>query len=195
MIRRRLNIVSNPDEKKIHTFQDWQTWDGAWELINGKPYNMSPAPSSLHQFIVGELHFALRAFFQNQSCYVFVAPFDIFFSESENYESPDHVTQPDLSVVCSKDQITKNGCLGAPTLIIEVLSPSTALKDFNEKFNLYQKYGVQEYWIVDPGNQTVHVYSLQDGSYQIRQLYTEQETIQSNVFKELHVPMPHLFAL
>ncbi|MEC0228195.1 Uma2 family endonuclease [Paenibacillus alba] len=195
MIRRRLNIVSNPDEKKIHTFQDWQTWDGAWELINGKPYNMSPAPTSLHQFIVGELHFALRAYFQNQSCYVFVAPFDIFFSESENYESPDHVTQPDLSVVCSKDQITKNGCLGAPTLIIEVLSPSTALKDFNEKFNLYQKYGVQEYWIVDPGNQTVHVYSLQDGSYQIRQLYTEQETIQSNVFKELHVPMPHLFAL
>ncbi|NQX67508.1 Uma2 family endonuclease [Paenibacillus alba] len=195
MIRRRLNIVSNPDEKKIHTFQDWQTWDGAWELINGKPYNMSPAPTSLHQFIVGELHFALRAYFQNQSCYVFVAPFDIFFSESDNYESPDHVTQPDLSVVCSKDQITKNGCLGAPTLIIEVLSPSTALKDFNEKFNLYQKYGVQEYWIVDPGNQTVHVYSLQDGSYQIRQLYTEQETIQSNVFKELHVPMPHLFAL
>ncbi|WP_411830221.1 Uma2 family endonuclease [Paenibacillus alba] len=187
--------MSNPDEKKIHTFQDWQTWDGAWELINGKPYNMSPAPTSLHQFIVGELHFALRAYFQNQSCYVFVAPFDIFFSESENYESPDHVTQPDLSVVCSKDQITKNGCLGAPTLIIEVLSPSTALKDFNEKFNLYQKYGVQEYWIVDPGNQTVHVYSLQDGSYQIRQLYTEQETIQSNVFKELHVPMPHLFAL
>ncbi|GGI44039.1 hypothetical protein GCM10008018_05110 [Paenibacillus marchantiophytorum] len=187
--------MSNPDEKKIHTYQDWQTWDGAWELINGKPYNMSPAPTSLHQFIVGELHFALRTFFQNQSCYVFVAPFDIFFSENEDYESPDHVTQPDLSVVCSKDQINKNGCLGAPTLIIEVLSPSTALKDFNEKFNLYQKYGVQEYWIVDPGNRTVHVYSLQDGSFQIRQLYTEQETIHSNVFKELHVPMTHLFTL
>jgi hypothetical protein len=59
--------VSNPDEKKIHTYQDLLTWDGTWELINGKVYNMSPARTSLHQFIVGELHFALRTFFQNRS--------------------------------------------------------------------------------------------------------------------------------
>lgn len=57
----------------------------------------------------------------------------MFFSESEEYESPDHVTQPDLSVVCSKDQISKSGCQGAPTIIIEMLSPSTALKDFNDE--------------------------------------------------------------
>jgi Uma2 family endonuclease len=126
---------------------------------------------------------------------VFVTPFDVFFSESEDYGSPDHVTQPDLSIVCSKDQISKNGCHGAPNLIIEVLSPSTALKDFNEKFNLYQKYGVQEYWIVDPGNRTVHVYSLHDGSYQVRHLYTEQEMIQSVAFKDLQVPMDRLFSL
>ncbi|WP_238403285.1 Uma2 family endonuclease [Paenibacillus mesophilus] len=187
--------MSNPDEKKVHTYQDWLTWDGSWELINGKAYNMSPAPTPLHQFIVGELHFALRTFFQNRSCYVFVAPFDVFFSESEDYESPDHVTQPDLSMVCSKDQISKNGCHGAPAVIIEVLSPSSALKDFNEKFNLYQKHGVLEYWIVDPGNQTVHVYALQDGSYAIRHLYTEQETIHSVVFKDLQVPMNKLFSL
>ncbi|MFB5761207.1 Uma2 family endonuclease [Paenibacillus medicaginis] len=187
--------MSNPDEKKVQTYQDWLTWDGTWELINGQAYNMTPAPTSLHQFIVGELHFALRTFFQNRNCFVFVAPFDVFFSEGEDYKSPDHVTQPDLSVVCSKDQISKNGCLGAPTVIIEVLSPSTALKDFNEKFNLYQKHGVQEYWIVDPGNRTVHVYSLQDGSYQIRNLYTEQEIVQSIVFKDLQVPMNRLFSL
>ncbi|MEK3910556.1 Uma2 family endonuclease [Paenibacillus sp. FSL H7-0331] len=188
-------MVSNPDEKKLHTYQDWLTWDGTWELINGKAYNMSPAPTSLHQFIVGELHFALRTFFQNRSCYVFVAPFDVFFSENENYQLPDQVTQPDLSVVCSKDQISKKGCQGAPTLIIEVLSPSTALKDFNEKFNLYQKYGVQEYWIIDPGNQTVHVYTLQDGSYAIRNLYAEQDTIHSLVFQDFQVSMNRLFSL
>lgn len=187
--------MSNPDEKKTHTYQDWLTWDGTWELINGKAYNMSPAPNSLHQFIVGELHFALRTFFQNRSCYVFVAPFDVFFSESGDYKLPDQVTQPDLSIVCSKDQISKNGCHGAPALIIEVLSPSTALKDFNEKFNLYQMYGVQEYWIVDPGNRTVHVYTLQDGSYAIRHLYMEQDTIQSLAFKDLQVPMNKLFSL
>ncbi len=98
-------------------------------------------------------------------------------------------------MVCSKDQISKSGCHGAPSLIIEVLSPSTALKDFNEKFNLYHKYGVNEYWIVDPGNQTVHVYSLEDGSYQTRHLYTEQETIQSVVYPDLRISLDSLFKL
>ncbi|KQO01201.1 Uma2 family endonuclease [Paenibacillus sp. Leaf72] len=187
------SILSHPDEKKTHTYEDWLTWDGSWELIDGKVFNMSPAPTSLHQYIVGELYFALRTFFQNRNCYVFMAPFDVFFSESGDFQSPDHIVQPDLSVVCSKDQISKRGCNGAPALIIEVLSPSTALKDFNEKFNLYQKFGVQEYWIVDPGNRTVHVYALQDGSYQVRHLFTEQEVVQSSVFKDLQVPMNKLF--
>ncbi|WP_240941633.1 Uma2 family endonuclease [Paenibacillus sp. HB172176] len=187
--------MSHPDGKTTHTFHDWLSWDGAWELINGKAYNMTPAPNSLHQFIVGELQFALRNYFQNKSGYIFTAPFDVFFSESNQYDKPDHVTQPDLSVVCAKDQISKNGCHGAPQMIVEVLSPSTALKDFNEKFNLYQKFGVQEYWIVDPGNRTVHVYALQDGAYEVRELFTEQDTIQSVVFEAFRVPMTGLFQL
>ncbi|MFB9324525.1 Uma2 family endonuclease [Paenibacillus aurantiacus] len=187
--------MSNPNEKKTHTYQDWLSWDGSWELINGKAYNMSPAPNALHQFIVGELHFALRAYFQNQDCFVFVAPFDVFFSESDQYDRPDHVIQPDLSVVCARNQITKNGCHGAPTMIIEVLSPSTALKDFNEKFNLYQRYGVQEYWIVDPGNRTIHVYALKDGLYQVREIYTEQEIVHSYVFKDFRISRSKLFSL
>ncbi|WP_162261690.1 Uma2 family endonuclease [Paenibacillus sp. Soil750] len=80
---------------------------------------------------MGELYYALRTFLHNRNCFVFVAPFDVFFSETEDYESPDHVTQPDLSVVCSKDQISKSGYQGAPTIIIEVLSASTALNEFN----------------------------------------------------------------
>ncbi|OZB94250.1 Uma2 family endonuclease [Paenibacillus sp. XY044] len=187
--------MSTRDEKKMYTYQEWLTWDGTWELINGKAYNMSPAPTSLHQFIVGELHFALRTYLQNRDCYVFVAPFDVFFSESDQYIMPDHIVQPDLSVVCSKDQIVKNGCQGAPTLIVEVLSPSTALKDFNEKFNLYQKFGVQEYWIADPGNRTVHVYALQDGLYQVRELYTEQDTVKSILFKDFEISLSRLFSL
>ncbi|MNH44087.1 hypothetical protein D3C79_1061480 [compost metagenome] len=80
-------------------------------------------------------------------------------------------------------------------MIIEVLSPSTALKDFNEKFNLYQKYGVQEYWIVDPGNRTVHVYTLQDDVYQVRDIYSEQENVRSNVFKDFQISLSKLFNL
>ncbi|WP_405131484.1 Uma2 family endonuclease [Paenibacillus sp. FSL H8-0317] len=187
--------MAKPDDKGTYNFQDWLTWEGSWELINGKAFNMSPVPTSSHQFIVGELYFSLRTFFQNRKCFVFVAPFDVYFSENEQYDVPDQIVQPDLSVVCSKDQISKSGCHGAPSLIIEVLSPSTALKDFNEKFNLYQKYGVNEYWIVDPGNQTVHVYTLEDGSYQTRHLYTEQETIQSVVCPDLRISLESLFKL
>lgn len=80
-------------------------------------------------------------------------------------------------------------------MIIEVLSPSTALKDFNEKFNLYQRYGVQEYWIVDPGNRTVHVNMLQDGLYQVRNLYTEQDDVRSNIFKDFQISLSKLFNL
>ena len=187
--------MSNPDEQKQHSYQDWLSWDGVWELINGRAYNMSSVPTAMHQYVVGELYFALRSHLENKSCHVFVAPFDVFFSEEDSASMPDHVTQPDLSVVCSKHQISKNGCHGAPTLIIEVLSPSTALKDFNEKFNLYQKYGVQEYWIVDPGNRTVHVYALQDGVYQVRNLYSEQDSVRSNVFKDFQLPLGKLFDL
>lgn len=80
-------------------------------------------------------------------------------------------------------------------MIIGVLSPSTTLKDFNEKFNLYQKYGVQEYWIIDPGNRSVHVYALQDGVYQVRDLYTEQDSVRSNVFKDFQISLSKLFNL
>jgi Uma2 family endonuclease len=103
------------------------------------------------------------------------------------------VVQPDLSVICGKEQLSKKGCLGPPAFIIEVLSPSTALKDFNEKFNLYQKHGVREYWIVDPGNRTVHVYALQDGIYQVRKLYTEEEHAVSVTFQGLQIAANELF--
>ncbi|PWW01114.1 putative restriction endonuclease [Paenibacillus cellulosilyticus] len=69
------------------------------------------------------------------------------------------------------------------------------MKDFNEKFNLYQKYGVQEYWIVDPGNRTVHVYTLENGVYQVRNLFTELDHIQSIVFHDLQIPVSKMFGL
>jgi Uma2 family endonuclease len=184
--------MPNPSEHNMPTYKDWLNWDGSWELINGKAYNMSPAPSSLHQYIVGELHYAFRTFFKNQNCFVFVSPFGVFLSEKEDYDSPDHVLQPDISVVCTKERVAGNGCHEAPTLIVEVLSPTTALKDFNEKFNLYEKFGVQEYWIIDPGNRTVHLYTLVDGRYSDK-IYTNDDCPQSVVFADLAVPAGPLF--
>ena len=98
--------MAKPDNKGIYNFQDWLTWEGAWELINGKAYNMSPALTSIHQFIVGELHFSLRTFYRTKMlCVCWTVR--CVFSENEQYDTPDHVVQPDLSVICSKDQISK----------------------------------------------------------------------------------------
>lgn len=187
------NMSNIPDSDKMYSYDDWKTWDGRWELINGKAYDMTPAPSSEHQFVVGELYFALRHFFQNKHCYVFMAPFDVFLSKNETYENPDNIVQPDITVICNKKQIVKKGCYGAPTLVVEVLSPSTALKDYNEKFYTYQYYRISEYWIVDTANKMIHVYLLQEDTYQRHATYGQQHTLHSAQFKELKIPLYTLF--
>ena len=97
--------MSIPDPSSRSTYEDWLQLEGNWELIEGKLYNMTPAPSSNHQFAVGELYFALRSFFQNRDCYVFTSPFDVYLSENEDYDRPNQIIQPDLAVVCNKNKM------------------------------------------------------------------------------------------
>ncbi|WP_261487701.1 Uma2 family endonuclease [Acididesulfobacillus acetoxydans] len=132
---------------------------------------------------------------QGKNCLLFTAPFDVFFSESGNYELPDDATQPDIAVICDKKQIAEKGCYGSPTLIVEVLSPSTAVKDFNEEFELYQKYGVKEYWIVDPANRMIHVHSLHEGLYTKRITYGDRDNLKSATFVDLAIPLVSVFEL
>ncbi|MDQ0338547.1 Uma2 family endonuclease [Caldalkalibacillus uzonensis] len=182
-----------PNQAGRYTYQDWLKWEGRWELIDGKPYNMTPAPSWEHQYIVGELHFALRAYFGNKACYVAVAPFDVYLSAKEDYDHPDHVLQPDLSVICNPNQLASKGCYGPPTLVVEVLSPATALKDRNEKLKLYQQFGVQEYWIVDPGYKMVEVLGLEDGYYRTKEAFGKEGQLRSFIFKDLTINLKPVF--
>ena len=144
-----------PQSKSSQKFSitEISEWDGTWELIDGTPYNMTPAPSPLHQRIVGELFFELRAHFGKNGCAVYVAPFDVQIDEADDFT----IVQPDVSVFCDESQVGLKRATGTPELIIEVLSPSTALKDRNNKFNLYECTGVKEFWLVDPHNETIEV--------------------------------------
>lgn len=168
--------VGLPIKRADHkfTYAEYSIWpdDERWELIDGIAYNMSPAPTSTHQDISSNLAGELYIFLKNRSCKVFSAPFDIHFPEYpvQDFNSIDTIVQPDISVICDPDKIIEKGCLGAPDLIIEILSPSTAKKDMHEKFHLYEKHGVKEYWIVDPGNKYIRIFHLQNddkntGSY------------------------------
>ncbi|MGQ9558105.1 MAG: Uma2 family endonuclease [Desulfurispora sp.] len=181
--------MSTPDPARQYGYADWLKWEGRWELIDGRAYDMTPAPSVEHQFAVGELYFALRSYFQNRDCFVFTAPFDVFLSAGGNYDQPDVIVQPDIVVVCEKGKITHKGCCGAPAMVVEVLSPATSLKDYNEKFHAYERFGVREYWIADVANRVVHVYGLREGSYSIRRTYGANDRLQSVEFPELVIDL------
>lgn len=156
-----------PIKKSGHkfTYTDYSLWpdDERWELIDGIAYDMSPAPSSDHQSISVILSSKIHLFLHDKPCSVFTAPFDVYFPTfpKQDFNTIDTIVQPDISVICDSSKIINKGCLGAPDLIVEILSPSTNKKDLNEKFHLYEKRGVKEYWVIDPGNKYIEIFHLQ----------------------------------
>jgi Uma2 family endonuclease len=128
-----------------YTWNDYQTWpDGErWEIIDGVAYNLSPAPTTRHQTVTLKFAAVLEQKLSGKRCRPFIAPTDVKFSDRD-------VVQPDLLVVCDPAKITPTHIEGAPDLVVEVLSPSTSLKDLREKKALYQQGGVRESVVVDP---------------------------------------------
>ena len=151
-----------------YTLADVLTWDEQEriELIDGTPVMMAP-PSRAHQKISGELGRQLGNYLEGKKCEVYAAPFAVrlFEKAGDRPENVDTLVEPDLSVVCDPDKLDDVGCKGAPDLIIEVLSPSTQRHDRLVKYNLYQRAGVREYWIVDPAAKSVQTFVLEDGHY------------------------------
>ena len=135
------------------TYRDYRTWpeDERWELIGGTAYLMS-APTVTHQRIQREIAGPLYNFLKGKDCEVFIAPMDVFIPwiNEQDEDDVDTVVQPDLLVICDKARIRPNGIWKAPDLVVEILSPSTSRKDLHEKFDLYERSGVREYWVVEP---------------------------------------------
>ena len=127
------------------------------ELINGVIFDMSPAPLRIHQKISMKISQTVANFIDknNGKCEVYTAPFDVELSDNT-------VVQPDISVICDKNKLTNKGCSGAPDWIVEITS-SNAIQDYIYKLEIYQRYGVKEYWIVDPRTNDVSIYHLTDG--------------------------------
>ena len=156
-------------EDRHYTYADYYAWDLAegerYELIYGEAYEMA-APSRIHQEILGALFVQLHTFLKGKPCKVYAAPLDVRLFAKED-ESDDTVVQPDIIVVCDHSKWDKkdSGYNGAPTLAIEILSPSNRAHDNLLKFNLYRDAGVKEYWVVDPEMKGVHIHSLTDAGY------------------------------
>lgn len=155
-----LQSISIKDRFNYGDYLKWSE-DERWELINGIPYNMTPSPSRTHQEILIALSTKFYTFLENKDCQVYIAPFDVRLPEGEEKEEEiKTVVQPDLVVVCDRSKLDEKGCQGPPDLIIEITSPSTARIDLKDKFYLYERTGVKEYWIVSPTDETVMVFLL-----------------------------------
>lgn len=151
-----------------YTYEDMLSWDGdtRYELYDGRPVALA-SPSRRHQEIISELNGQFRNYLLGKSCKVYPAPLDVRLFERKGDRPGDTgtVVQPDLMVVCDPEKLDKHGVRGAPDLVIEVLSPTSAVYDRLLKFNLYRQAGVREYWIVDPDERIVTVFTLQNGQY------------------------------
>ena len=183
---------------RTYTYGDYKTWsdDERWELIDGVAWNMSPAPSRTHQAISAELVRQLGNYLLGNPCEMYAAPFDVFFPESSTQAEDDVTTvvQPDITVVCDQAKLVEKGCFGAPDLVVEILSPYTSKKDLKEKFDLYERSAVREYWVVDPGGAYVHIYRLdENGTYGEPDILVHEGLATSNVLPGFSFDIAEIF--
>lgn len=195
--------MGNPNlaPKERFIYRHYRSWPDSerWELIHGQAWSMSPAPMRRHQQLSGRLFRWLGNFLEEKPCRAFAAPFDVLLPEGdETDDEVDTVVQPDILVYCERSKLTEAGGRGAPDLVVEILSPSTAKKDLNEKFALYERHGVKEYWVIDPGNRSILVFRPSpDGRYddgELRESVREYGPIESRVLEGFTVEPTELFA-
>ncbi len=143
-----------PPEPRRFTYADLLSWpaEERWELIDGVAYDISPAPSREHEEITVALILQFGNFLKGNPCRVYTAPFDVRLpNASEDAMTASTVVQPDLTVVCDLKKLDARGCLGAPSMVVEIVSPDSAARDLQVKFQLYEQAGVPEYRVILPG--------------------------------------------
>ena len=185
-----------PAPKDHYTFADCLTWGESEriEIINGEAVMMAP-PSRTHQEVSGALFAQLYAFLEGKKCRVYSAPFAVrlFEKDGDTPEDVDTMVEPDISVVCDSSKLDDAGCKGAPDLVMEILSPSTMRHDRFTKFNLYQRAGVREYWIVDPVDKSVQAFLLEDGRYSAKDFGAAGDKIRVSVLEDCTIDLSRVF--
>lgn len=194
-----IDNISALDLNKLYTYADYLTWQlqERVELIKGRIFKMSPAPLRYHQEVSRNLLRPFSNYLYKKPCKVFYAPFDVRLPKGDGEQSDDRVytvVQPDIVVVCDRNKLDYRGCVGAPDLIVEILSPSTAAKDLKDKYILYEEAGVREYWIVHPQEGVVDVFLLDaHGKFQLDKMYTRDDTIKVCIFDDFSILLSDIF--
>lgn len=186
-----------PQEQKRNSYADYLTWgeDVRCEAFDGQIYNMSPSPTPKHQEVLGELFLEFGNYLRGKECRVFLAPIDVclFAEKDTSFKDIKNWAIPDLVVVGDKKKIDDKRIIGAPELVVEVLSPSTAKNDKVLKYNKYEKAGVLEYWIVDPYNHSIDVYLLEGTVFRRSGVFVKGDTLPVSIFKDFSIDLNNVF--
>lgn len=161
---------------------DELTEDVLAEIINNELY-ISLTPNTEHQRVSRKLERILIDFVeQRQLGEIFDAPFDVILDKN-------NVVQPDILYISNENAkvVTKKCVEGTPDLVIEIISPSSYYRDQVEKKDLYERFGVKEYWIVDPANQVIEIFALEKGKYQLLAFIAEEGAVQSKLLEGLEI--------
>ena len=190
--------ISQLDLAKKYSYADYLTWmfQERLELFKGVIFKMSPAPSMYHQKVSRDLTIILGNKLKNSFCNIFVAPFDVRLLSNKNSKIDNDiytVVQPDLCVICDQIKLDARGAIGAPELMIEILSPGNSKKEMRYKYDLYQEAGVLEYWIINPENKTILIYVLKEGIFVGQHPLIEDDKIESVLFPQLDFKLEEIF--
>jgi len=185
------------DPNAQYTYADYLTWQfqERVELLHGKIREMS-APNRVHQGISLNLSRLFANALWKSPCKVYAAPFDVRLTPFSQLKNTAVITvvQPDLCVICDPAKLDDKGCIGAPDLAIEILSPESSITELKDKFELYEETGVQEYWIVFPGERSVQIFKLDDnGRYIGLQPAIESDIVTTPIIPSLEVDLKDVF--
>jgi Uma2 family endonuclease len=192
-----ITSLSQLDPNGSYTYADYLLWqfEERIEILRGKIAQMS-APGRNHQQISMRLSLFLGNALWRSSCKVYAAPFDVRLTRINKAQNKEvrTVVQPDLCVICDPGKLDERGCLGAPDLIIEILSPGNSRKEMKEKFEIYEENGVQEYWVVFPDFQTIQVYRLnEEGKYVGLPPATPGDVLTTQIVANLELKVEEVF--
>jgi Uma2 family endonuclease len=193
------SLVNEPDlSYGRYTYADYLSWDieEMVELIKGKVFKRAAAaPSRIHQRVTGNLLTELNMFLKGKTCQAYSAPFDVRLPvKSKNDDKIYTVVQPDICVVCDLNKLDDRGCIGAPDLVVEVLSPGNKQLELQHKYEVYEVSGVKEYWLMDALGNTLLIYTLVQGSYQSSRLLTTGDRAKSSAVVGFELDLESFFA-
>jgi Uma2 family endonuclease len=190
-----ITSIDQLDPNGVYTYADYLTWkfEETVELIKGKIYRMA-APARRHQAISRDINGLFYIHFQGKSCEFYAAPFDVrLFNKRKSLKANRDiytVIQPDICVVCDLEKLDDKGCLGAPDLVVEILSPGNSKKEMVNKRDLYEENGVREYWIITPETEMLTQLILQNnGKYAPPQYFFSDDTMTSHIFPDLNIDL------